>query len=161
MCPLFTPDSGCAYDTGFDDGFRLLNHGFGPDPDLSRITPENSLSKLQQLRGSLHDTPGGASSTASSISLPTPSTAPLVPLTPVSVPFDEELSRRLGKSGKAVSMLDFLPSDRRRASTRLGLGLHGNDSSSSFGSAVEVEGGVALTEEAVETGSPDILTDGE
>jgi hypothetical protein len=36
--------------------------------------------------------------------------------------------------------------------------MSGRDSRQSFGSEVEVEGGVALTEEAVETGLPDILT---
>jgi len=161
VCPLWSRFGGCAYDSGFDDGFRALNHNFGLEPDLSRMTPENSMNRLQRVRGSMDDTPGGTSSTASSISLPTPNTMPLAPLTPMDESFDEALSRRLGKSSKAVSMLELeaLPSEKRRT-RRWGLGMRGKDSSSSLGSEVEVEGGVALTEEAVEMGTPDIATDG-
>lgn len=158
VCPLFSRYAGCAYDSDFNDGLRALNHGFGPEPDLSRVTPENSTTRLRHVRGGLSDTPGGTSSGASSVSLPTPTTAPLTPLTPTNVSFDELLGMRLGKSGKAASMLDVLPSEKRR-SGRLGLGIRGKASNSSFGSEVEVEGGVALTEEAVETGTPDIITD--
>ena len=119
------------------------------------------MNRLHRVRGDMNDTPGGTSSTASSISLPTPNTMPLAPLTPTDESFDEALSRRLGKSSKAVSMLELeaLPSEKRR-SRRWGLGMRGKESSSSLGSEVEVEGGVALTEEAVETGTPDIATDG-
>lgn len=158
VCPLWSQFSGCAYDGDFDDGFRALNHGFGPEPDLSRITPENSLSRLRRVRGSVSDTPGGTSSSASSISLPTPSTVPLAPPTPLTESFDEAFTRRLAKSNKAASMLDILPSEKRQPSRR-GLGIRSKNSTSSFGSEVEVEGGVALTEEAVGTGSPDIATD--
>ncbi|KAK5117772.1 hypothetical protein LTR85_008747 [Meristemomyces frigidus] len=158
ICPLASRFSGCAYDGDFDDGLRALNLGFGPEPDLSRTTPENSTNRLRRVRGRLSDTPGGTSSSASSISLPTPTAPPLTPLTPSNVSFDELLGIRLGKNGKAASMLEVLPSEKRRGG-RFGLGIRGKDSNSSFGSEVEVEGGVALTEEAVETGTPDILTD--
>lgn len=45
-------------------------------------------------------------------------------------------------------------------SARLSVGsdLSGRSSHDSYGSEVEVEGGVALKEEAVESGLPDILT---
>ncbi|KAK3067943.1 hypothetical protein LTR53_014864 [Teratosphaeriaceae sp. CCFEE 6253] len=160
LCPLWDSHHGCAYDAGFDDGLRALNHGFGPDPDLSRITPEHSLNRLRRLRGSVSDTPGGSTSTASSISLPTPGFAPLTPITPVSQSFEEALTMRLSRLGKAATISGSLLA-RQQHSGGYGLGLHGKDSSSSLGSEVEVLGGVALTEEAVETGVPDIRTDDE
>lgn len=135
------------------------------------MTPDTSLSRLRRVKDGLHDTPDGASSsTASSISLPTPCTVPLTPLTPTKESFDQVLARRLGKSSKAVSMLEVLPSEKRQACSGFGTGLLANGSSSgdssttgtsssSLGSELEVAGGVALTEEAVETGQPDIFTD--
>lgn len=158
VCPLYSRSAGCAYDTGFDDGLRALNHGFGPEPDLTRMTPENSLTKLRHTRGSISDTPGGSTSTGSSLSLPTPSTAPLTPLTPAHQSFEDALSMRLGKKNKAATISGPLGGNRRR-SGRLGLSVRGKDSTSSLGSEVEVAGGVALTEEALETGVPDVFTD--
>jgi hypothetical protein len=160
VCPVFSRYSGCAYESGFDDGLRALHHGFGPSPDLSRMTPENSASRLRRVRGSISDTPGGSTSTTSSISLPTPSTVPLTPITPVDESFEDSLMMRLAKPGKAATICGPLL-EQKRQSGRYGLGLRGKDSNSSLGSEVEVEGGVALTEEAVETGVPDILTDDE
>ncbi|KAI7193955.1 hypothetical protein KC363_g2383 [Hortaea werneckii] len=157
-CPLWAPEAGCAYDSGFDDGLRALNHAFGYEPDTSRMTPENSRSQLRRVQSALQDTPGGTS-TASSISLPTPSTAPLAPLTPTDESFDEALSKRLAKSSKAVSMLEILPSAERQANERRALVLRDSDSAHSVGSEMEVQGGVALTEEAVGTGQPGIVTD--
>ncbi|KAI7544107.1 hypothetical protein KC331_g7001 [Hortaea werneckii] len=159
-CPLWVPEAGCAYDSGFDDGLRALNHAFGYEPDTSRMTPENSRSQLRRVQSALQDTPGGTS-TASSVSLPTPSTAPLAPLTPTDESFDEALSKRLTKSSKAVSMLEILPSAERKANERRALILRDNDSTHSVGSEMEVQGGVALTEEAVGTGQPDIMTNAE
>ncbi|KAF7197957.1 hypothetical protein HII31_00671 [Pseudocercospora fuligena] len=126
QCPVWSRKSGCAYDAGFDDGKRAENHGY-----LSRITPENSMSLLT---GSIHGTPGEASSTASSISLPTPTRSPLAPL-------------------KANSVCGELNGENQK------IGLRSKHSSSSFGSEIEVDGGVALTEEAVEARIPDIVTD--
>ncbi|KXT07250.1 hypothetical protein AC578_2343 [Pseudocercospora eumusae] len=126
QCPVWRRKSGCAYDAGFDDGKRAENHGY-----LSRITPENSMSLLT---GSIHGTPGEASSTASSISLPTPTRSSLAPL-------------------KANSVCGELNGENQK------IGLRSKHSSSSFGSEIEVEGGVALTEEAVEARIPDIVTD--
>ncbi|EME85847.1 uncharacterized protein MYCFIDRAFT_82434 [Pseudocercospora fijiensis CIRAD86] len=125
QCPVWSRKSGCAYDAGFDDGKRAENHGF-----LSRITPENSMSLFT---GSVHGTPCEASSTASSISLPTPTRSPLAPL-------------------KANSVCGELNGENQKIGLR-------SSSSSSLGSEIEVEGGVALTEEAVEARIPDIVTD--
>ncbi|KXT10061.1 hypothetical protein AC579_9683 [Pseudocercospora musae] len=127
QCPVWSRKSGCAYDAGFDDGKRAENHGY-----LSRITPENSMSLLT---GSIHGTPGEASSTASSISLPTPIRSPLAPL-------------------KANSVCGELNGEHHK----IGL-CSKHSSSSSFGSEIDVDGGVALTEEAVEARIPDIVTD--
>ena len=124
------------------------------------MTPENSRSQLRRVQSTLQDTPGGTS-TASSISLPTPSTAPLAPPTPTDESFDEALSKRLAKSSKAVSMLEILPSAERQANESRALVLHDSDSTHSVGSEMEVQGGVALTEEAVGTGQPDIITHAE
>ncbi|EMC97938.1 hypothetical protein BAUCODRAFT_408497 [Baudoinia panamericana UAMH 10762] len=158
-CPVWSRRSGCAYDTGFDDGLRASNHGFGPGPasDNTRVTPENSASRLHRLHVSVTDTPGGTSSTVSSISLPVTPTAPLTPLIHIERPFEDELEMRSLRPGKAASIYGPLM-DYTANHGRLGLGIHNRDSSSSLGGAVEVEGGVALTEEAVETGMPDIIT---
>ncbi|KAK0362957.1 hypothetical protein LTR91_002918 [Friedmanniomyces endolithicus] len=164
ICPLWSRYSGCAYDAGqFDDGLRALNHGFGPEPDLTRMTPDNSLTRLRRVRGSISDTPGGGStSTASSISLPTPGFAPLTPITPTDQSFEDALTMRLSKPGKAATICGpYLSGKQRSGRYGLGLDLHGKDSSSSLGSEVEVEGGVALRESAVQDGVPDILTDDE
>lgn len=134
QCPVYSRYSGCAYDTGFDDGQRAFNHGFMSVNEVDRMTPEN----LRHLR--MLDT----SSTASSLSLPTPATAPLTPLLSTDEAFAATLKRKLGKAKSS-----HFPSTVLRT----------RDSNSSFGSEVEVQGGVALTEEAVGRGMPDILTD--
>ncbi|KAK0267914.1 hypothetical protein LTR91_002237 [Friedmanniomyces endolithicus] len=164
ICPLWSRYSGCAFDAGqFDDGLRALNHGFGPEPDLTRMTPDNSLTRLRRVRGNISDTPGGGStSAASSISLPSPGIAPLTPITPTDQSFEDALTMRLSKPGKAATICGpYQTGKKRTARYGLGLGLHRKDSSSSLGSEVEVEGGVALRESAVESGDPDILTDDE
>ncbi|KAF2161359.1 hypothetical protein M409DRAFT_28094 [Zasmidium cellare ATCC 36951] len=151
QCPVWSRHSGCAYDVGFDDGRRAMNHGYFQEMDIDRLTPENSHSQLRHMTGSLTNTPIGTSSTASSLSLPTPTASNLAPL----LPSDDLLSvtpQKQGKSGKAKSVCgEFDAYDRK-------VGLRGRPSSSSLGSEVEVEGGVALTEEAVESGTPDIIT---
>lgn len=152
QCPVWSRYSGCAYDTGFDDGRRAMNHGFFGEMDADRLTPENSHSQLRHLTGSLTNTPIASSSTASSLSLPTPTTSALAPILPTDDSFDVGLQKQLGKSGKAKSVCGEFDAYERK------VGLRGKDSSSSLGSEVEVEGGVALTEEAVESGTPDIIT---
>ena len=64
------------------------------------------------------------------------------------------------KPGKAATVCGVLSPSMSFDHARLSVGsdMSGKDSHSSFGSEVEVEGGVALTEEAVETGLPDILS---
>lgn len=147
QCPVWSRYSGCAYDTGFDDGRRAMNHGFFGEFDADRLTPENSHSQLRHMTGSVTNTPIGTSSTASSLSLPTPTTSNLAPLLP-----ESDMEDSSGKSAKAKSVCgEFDAYDRK-------VGLSRKPSSSSLGSEVEVEGGVALTEEAVESGTPDIIT---
>ncbi|KAK3680149.1 hypothetical protein LTR78_000526 [Recurvomyces mirabilis] len=160
VCPLYSRYAGCAYEHSFDDGLRALNHGFGPEPDLTRMTPENSETRLGRIRGGVSDTPGGSVSTASSVSLPTPNAVPLTPITPTDECFEDALMMRMKKKpGKAATISGpFLNAKPRK---RLGFSLRGRDSHSSLGSEVEVEGGVALTEEAVRAGIPDILADNE
>lgn len=132
QCPVYSRYSGCAYDTGFDDGQRAANHGFSFRQERDRITPED-LRYLNMI-----DT----SSTASSLSLPTPTSTSLNPLLSTDEAFASTLKKKLGKARSS----DF---PRTTLRTR--------ESNSSFGSEVEVQGGVALTEESVGRGVPDIL----
>lgn len=164
ICPVFSRNSGCAYDShDFDDGQRALTHGYGSTGAMGKqnsnaqMTPDRSRARHHRFGGSVSDTPGRSSSSASSISLPTPTTLPLV--------LDRPVSRRLeydsaNKIGKAASICGVLSPGMNFNNARLSVGsdMSGRDSHDSFGSEVEVEGGVALTEEAVETGVPDILT---
>jgi hypothetical protein len=109
------------------------------------------------MEGSVSDTPGRTSSSASSISLPTPITMPLTPGTPTIQRFGDDIN---SKPGKAATVCGVLSPGINFSHARLSVGsdMTGQDSHDSLGSEVEVEGGVALTEEAVETGLPDILT---
>lgn len=152
QCPVYSRNSGCAYDVGFDDGRRAINHGFLAEQHLDRSTPDNSRSLLHSLMTNIADTPGGSSSTASTLSLPTPTTAPLTPLLPTDDTFDIALRKQLGKIVKAKSVCEGLGKENRK------INLRGSESNSSIGSEVEVDGGVALKEEAVERGVPDIIT---
>lgn len=150
QCPVANDTGVCAYDIGFDDGKRAYNHGFGP------LLPQAS-SSLPRVRANLSI---GTSSNGSSISLPDPKTEPLTPPTPSSMPFELQLSSKRRGTGNSPTLaglgIDAKDSDRsasRSASS--------DSNNSSVGSEVEVEGGVALTEEAVESGTPDIATDRE
>ncbi|KAK5118960.1 hypothetical protein LTR62_000171 [Meristemomyces frigidus] len=157
-CPLVSRNTGCAYDHSFDNGVRAFKHGSGPEPSLVRMTPENSLSRILRTRGSIPDTPGSMS-TASSISLPSPGATPLTPVRPTDESFEDALMMCM-KPGKAATICGpYL--DVTRGGKTVRLALRGKTSCSSLGSEVGVEGGVALTEEAVGTGIPDILTDDE
>jgi len=206
-CGVFSRYSGCAYEkTGFDDGLRALNHGFGPGPETrvgmtTTMTPERSIRSQQE-------TPGDASSSCSSGSLPrfdedglhvfrpaapetclprvtamlTPerclrsregtlgrcassstassSSSLPAPLTPLKTGvgemfFDEAWNLRLALSStggkKARSFCVGEPPGRRRLTGTLLAPRRG-----SLGSEVEVSGGVALTEEGLGLGLPDI-----
>ena len=163
VCPLYSRQSGCAYDYGFDDGMRAVSHGYMTEHEWrsqidEQLTPERSNYHLRRMKDSVSDTPGGTSSTASSISLPTPTTLPLRPIDDLQEAFDEGLAMRFGsKTGKAATICGVM-TDSSARSRRYGQRMTGKDSNSSLGSEIEVEGGVALTEEAVETGVPDIIT---
>lgn len=91
---------------------------------------------------------GTSSSTASSISLPTPV---LGEADAHAQPFDMALNSR---TRKTVSHIGVFPDEEGQR----GLEASRKPSSDSLGSEIEVEGGVALTEEAVGMGLPDIIT---
>nr|POF13728.1 hypothetical protein CFP56_02752 [Quercus suber] len=184
-CPLWSPPHGCAYDNGFNDGLRAMNHGFGPEPDLTRMTPEHSSNDLYLTTGTGTGTPGSAASTPSSISLRTPKT-PAIILTPIETSedgksFEEVLHHRLSRVGKAASVTgarlatidegrgDWFPPSAKAASISdvsvagkmsddvFGHPLRNKPSSSTLGSEVSVRGGVALTEEAVVNATPNVV----
>ncbi|KAH9829781.1 hypothetical protein Tdes44962_MAKER02259 [Teratosphaeria destructans] len=161
ICPLWSQDSGCAYDDGFDDGMRAQNHGFEPEPET-----ETDRIARRRARRDLLFPPGLTSAGGSSVSLPLLATAPLTPVLHEEELFEDMLLYiKLGKTrGKAKTICAGLTEVKTRPgrlAIPLGLGFGGTDSSSSLGSEVEVDGGVALTEEAVESGVPDIVTDPE
>jgi len=164
VCPVYSRNSGCAYDShDFNDGQRALNHGFVSSHQTAmaaratHTTPERPRARLRHVEGSVSDTPGRTSSSASSISLPTPITMPLTPGTPTIESYEDDI---ISKPGKAATVCGVLSPSMNFDHSRLSIAsdLSGKDSHDSFGSEVEVEGGVALTEEAVETGLPDIIT---
>ena len=154
ICPVWSHHSGCAYDSDFDDGKKAFNHGFVVDGGYQHVAPAIPRYPLYQRDGGSTGTPGRASSTAASISLPTLVTAPVDSMNPINAGHDVFSVKKAGKVGKAKTVCgDIGHSQRSRPSS-----LHGKDSKTSMGSEVEVEGGVALTEEAVGTGVPDIIT---
>jgi hypothetical protein len=164
ICPVYSRNSGCAYDSrDFDDGQRAHNHGFStqhsgrPAGNESHMTPDRSRGRLRRVESSASGIPGGTSSSASSISLPTPTTFPLTPDTPATHHFEDVT---IDKPGKAATVCGVLRPGMNFSHARLSVAsnMSGGESHESFGSEVEVDGGVALTEEAVETGLPDILT---
>lgn len=164
VCPVYSRNSGCAYDSrDFDDGQRAYNHGFSMDHsgrstvDNSHMTPDRSRARFRRVESSASGTPGGNSSSASSISLPTPTTFPLTPDTPITQHFGHIM---IDRPGKAASVCGVLRPGVNFSHARLSVvsNMSGRDSHESFCSEVEVDGGVALTEEAVESGLPDILT---
>ena len=161
ICPVYSRNSGCAYDShDFNDGQRALNHGFVSPNQTSKLThttPERPRARLRRIEGSVSDTPGRTSSSASSISLPTSITMPLTPSTPTVHLYEDDIT---SKPGKAATVCGVLSPGMNFDHSRLSVGsdMSGKDSHDSFGIEIEVEGGVALTEEAVETGLPDVIT---
>jgi hypothetical protein len=151
ICPVTNGSGLCAYDAGFDDGKRAYHHGF------AALLPQ-ATARLHRVHANVSISPVGTSSTGSSISLPEPKTEPLTPPTPNSLPFEMQLSSKLRKAGNAPIFSG--PVTGEEGEVRPGSRSASTDSSSSsVGSEVEVEGGVALTEEAVESGRPDIATE--
>lgn len=167
ICPVYSRNSGCAYDVGFDDGQRAINHSFamaadsGADRDEEHLTPDRAKYRLRRIDGSIdmQSTPLGRSSTTSSISLPTPTTMPLTPITPVEESFEDVLAGKLSKPGKAATVCGALSPTLGKSRLSVGTELSGKTSKSSLGSELEVEGGVALTEGAVESRLPDIANE--
>lgn len=159
ICPLYTPSAGCAYDQGFDDGNKAINHGFVSDANIENTTsvpsiiPEDSACTLSSTVNSLVASP----SNTSSISLPDPATEPLTPSKPQ---FRSQLNFGQLKN-KTGLRANVTPRTTSQQGYSLPYNLHGSKSNSSMGSEIEVDGGVALTEQAVETGIPDILNDAE
>lgn len=165
VCPVYSRNSGCAYDSqDFDDGQRALAHGFSgePIPTAEHTTPDRPLTRLRRVERSVSGSPGRTSSSGSSISLPTPTTLPLTPETPITPKFEDELAHKFRnqKPGKAATVCGVLSPSMDFSNVRLSIGtdLSGKDSHDSLGSEIEVEGGVALTEEGVLSGLPDIRT---
>lgn len=150
-CPVFHPDYGCAYDQGFDDGRRAMVHGFVRQPEHTQAMPDAPQPRLRRMQGSVADSPGGSSATGSSISLPEP-------ITPPDSRFGDALSHRLAMSGKAATVCGVMSHDRKPTDPFIGYRISDKESTSSHGSELEVNGGVALTEEAVGSGVPDIAT---
>jgi len=161
VCPLYSPTEGCAYDLGFDDGHRAFKHGFVAEFDHNlRDATMASKRPLHHVRGNINSTPGSTSSTGSSISLPDVPTAPLTPPTPRDLASGFAVprpARRGHKVGKAATFCGDAAWERKRSSGLGKFGVYRNNSHISLGSEIEVEGGIALTEEAVGTGTPDII----
>lgn len=91
------------------------------------------------------------SSTASSLSLPTPVTATFGCDHADAELFNAALTGRMRKAASHIGMMPSEELRRRQFASR-------NNSNDSLGSEVEVEGGVALTEDAVAMHTPDIIT---
>ncbi|KAK6441700.1 hypothetical protein LTR95_002062 [Oleoguttula sp. CCFEE 5521] len=146
FCPMASYADGCAYDGDFDDGQRAINHAIVTGDTTAGA--ENIT--LPIVRATVY---AAASSTGSSVSLPTPTTMPLTPVTPSDESFEVVLNDRINgkpvKVGKAATICGRLDSGA-------GGNMSSRSSSSSLGSEVPVADGVALTEEAVETHIPDI-----
>ena len=154
ICPAWSEFEGCAYDRGFDDGKRALHHGFTPEDESEQAPTGHTYSRLRRTRGTILSS-GSSSSAGSSISLPDPRTEPLTPTTPAHPLYSLTLG---GKASKAATICGVTDADARHPYGFARSRLPGKDSNSSLGSEVEVEGGGALTEEAVESGMPDIVT---
>ncbi|OQO14763.1 hypothetical protein B0A48_00145 [Cryoendolithus antarcticus] len=159
FCPVASYEDGCAYDGDFDDGKRAINdaivigHHTDTTAGAEHNTPDCPRYRLRRVEGNVSDTPGRASSTGSSVSLPTPTTMPLTPITPSDGSSEDVLNDRINgkpvKVGKAATICGRLDSGA-------GGDMSSRSSSSSLGSEVAVADGVALTEEAVEAHIPNI-----
>lgn len=121
-----------------------------------RLVPGSSIPRrLRRVPASINDeSPSHSHTTSSSISLPTiPTTTSYTTL-----PGYEEEIRKLGTHPhKALTDPDFYagPSADQSSAFEFGASM---SRESSFGSEVAVQGGLALTEEAVRTHTPDLLT---
>lgn len=167
-------NQGDGYDDEYDDespGFTPTDSTTSNDSRFYRNNPDlmdelRALSEIEMARDRdrcrrsiTTTTPGRTSSAGSSVSLPEPKIEPLTPTTPAVSPFGIDLENRLSKVGKAATVCGVLSSDGQYREEFAGSSIKAKDSNSSLGDEVEVDGGVALKEEAVEQGVPDIVTD--
>ncbi|KAF2104414.1 hypothetical protein NA57DRAFT_51241 [Rhizodiscina lignyota] len=102
----------------------------------------------------LRDKRLSSSSDQSNVTLPLEGTGALRDLDECAEDFDISLFRKINR-GDTLSPLTH---SLRRSTTRLPLRPIAFEDASFYGEEVEVDGGVALTEEAVETHTPDIIT---
>jgi hypothetical protein len=159
FCPVWSENEGCAYYNGFDDGKRAINHAMQFDDSYNPEALQMAYQQAHHDQMATTSTPAGSSSTGSSISLPEPRIEPLTPPSPDELPFGIDLENRLSKVGKAATVCGVLTKDSEYSEDLSEPRIEDKDSNSSLGDEVEVDGGVALTEEAVERGVPDIVTD--
>lgn len=160
LCPVWSETEGCAYYNDFDDGKRTMNHALqfndSYDPQALQLAYQQAYSE----QTGTSSTSMGHSSAGSSISLPEPKLEPLIPTSPDELPFGIDLENRLSKVGKAATVCGVINEDCEYSEELHEPVAEDKDSNSSVGEEVEVDGGVALTEEAVECGVPDIAPDG-
>ena len=152
ICLVWTETHGCA------PGYYHIDHAnFVFDPDIMVNESYNPRERSNTIAAS-----AGNSSAGSSISLPTPKTEPFTPPTPEDPVFGVDFRARRRKAGRAATVCGVLNKDGQYREDFADSPVHDEDShssDSSFGDEVEVDGGVALTEEAVERSLPDIATD--
>ena len=129
-------------------------------PDSAWVGNRNTfaLPKLRRISGSINSSCPRTASSASSLSLPS-SFSPPTPSTPR---HQQDIDPEDFDIPLANITLRKRANTANRRSGRLNVGLgimgHSNNSTDSFGSEIEVDGGVALTEEAVGMQMPDIMT---
>jgi hypothetical protein len=152
ICPVADESGHCAYDTNFLDGKRAYHHGFVYSPEVDAT----NYNHLRHTRSNFLNTPSGTSSAGSSISLPESKTEPLTPTSSQQGLFNHTLGNNTGEHARAATALGIIGLSKDGKGSR---SVSGESSGSSVGSEVEVEGGVALTEEAVGSGVPDIATE--
>jgi hypothetical protein len=142
-CPTIEQAGSCA----------CFHKKSSPGHHASNDSPD-SYSGIHHMRGSV-DSTGETSSTGSSISLPDPKIEPLTPTSaeysPLGFALQQQIEKQRQKSASHCGVVSNEP--RSNSSSR------SVSTNSSVGSEVEVDGGVALTEEGVGNGLPDIATE--
>ncbi len=154
-CPSYCFSEGCIYDSGFEDSLRAVPQSLTLDREkYNMLTIDRSDQTYDASAGDIEMTsPSGTASNASSISLPEPY---ILPLTPPSLPFARASSFE-NFGGKNMRLDGTLTENSGQYYSFPMYSLTGRARSRKSESEVDVEGGVALTEEAVETGVPDIV----
>lgn len=135
ICPMWSATNGCAYDNGSEAGDRDINHGY--------------IGRHHQVAHGLGiSQPGGQATRATPDVI---STRDMTPLKGSSISLPNLPTTPVTDETASTSCSCSLPD---RSSPR-----SNKSSNSSKGSEVEVAGGLALTEEAVKTGTPDITSE--